>query len=91
MALQFVSEPDPESGHVVATARLCLTEDDRLVPDTDPDARWLFCVPGVPIPRGVAERYGLLTEPEPTPAPEPEPAKARPAPANKARSRAADK
>jgi hypothetical protein len=87
MALQFVSEPDPESGHVVATARLCLTEDDRLVPDTDADARWLFCVPGVPIARKVAERYGLLDEPEP----EPEPAKARAAAPNKARSRAADK
>lgn len=87
MALQFVSEPDPESGHVVATARLCLTEDDRLVLDTDPDARWLFCVPGVPISRGLAERYGLLAEPDP----EPEPAKARPAAPNKARSRPADK
>ena len=87
MGLQFVKVPDADSGHVIATARLCLTEDDRVVPDTDPDARWLYCVPGVPIKRADAERYGLLDEPEP----EPEPAKARSAPPNKARSRAADK
>ncbi|MCW2767925.1 MAG: hypothetical protein JWO11_3884 [Nocardioides sp.] len=97
MALQYVREPDPESGHVIATARLCLTEDrKRLVPDTDPDARWLFCVPGAPIPRADAERYGLLTEPDAEPDPEPDPAppaeeKARPAPPNKARSRTPNK
>lgn len=89
MGLQFVREPDSESGHVVATARLCLTEDGRLVPDTDPDARWLFCVPGAAISRTEAERYGLLSEPEPEP--EPEPAKAKPSAPNKARGRAADK
>ena len=89
MGLQFVKVPDADSGHVIATARLCLTEDDRVVPDTDPDARWLYCVPGVPIKRADAERYGLLAEPAPDP--EPEPVKARPAPANKARTRAADK
>jgi hypothetical protein len=88
MGLQYVSQPDAGSGHVVATARLCLTEDrSRVVPDTDPDARWLFCVPGSPIPRADAERYGLLDKPEQ----EPEPAKARPAPPNKARARTADK
>jgi hypothetical protein len=91
MALQYVKLPSEDAGHVIATARLCLTEDNRLVPDTDPDARWLYCVPGVPIKRADAERYGLLDEPEPEPQPEPGPVKARPAPANKARSRAADK
>ncbi|MEV1245093.1 hypothetical protein [Nonomuraea sp. NPDC049750] len=93
MALQYVKLPSDDAGHVIATARLCLTEDGRLVPDTDEAARWLYCVPGVPIKRADAERYGLLDEPEPTPEPEPEPepAKARSAPPNKARSRAADK
>ncbi|NJP24454.1 hypothetical protein FLW53_09580 [Microbispora sp. SCL1-1] len=69
MALQFVKRPDGDAGHVIATARLCRTEDDRLVPDSDPDARWLYCTPGTPIPRAEAERYGLLKaqadEPEP--------------------------
>lgn len=97
MGLQFVREPDPDAGHVVATARLCRTEDGRLVPDTDPDARWLFCVPGAAIPRAEAERYGLLdVEPEPVPEaeleePSGEESKASRPPANKARARAADK
>lgn len=86
MGLQFVTEPD-QSGHVIATARLCLTEDrSRLVPDTDPDARWLFCTPGAPISRANAERYGLLAEAES----EVE-AKQAQQPANKARGRAANK
>lgn len=89
MGLQFVREPD-DGDYVIATARLCKTEDGaRLVPDTDPDARWLFCVPGARIPRADAERYGLLGDEEPEE--RPTPAKARPAPANKARSRSADK
>lgn len=95
MGLQFVREPDPDAGHVIASARLCRTEDDRLVPDTDPDARWLFCVPGAAIPRAEAERYGLLdVEPEPEAEPEEpsgEESKASRPPANKSRSRAGDK
>lgn len=62
--------------------------------DTDPDARWLFCVPGAAIPRAEAERYGLLDvepEPETEPEPEPEALKAGTRPANKARPRASDK
>lgn len=87
MGLQFVKLPTEDAGHVIAMARLCLTEDDRLVPDTDPDARWLFCVPGAAIKRSDAERYGLLDAPAPEPAPEPEPVeeKAVAAPANKSR------
>lgn len=95
MGLQFIKSPDADSIHVVATVRLCLTEDRaRLVPDTDPDARWLFCTPGAAISRVDAKRYGLLVEPEPEPEVEPEPkveAKQAAAPANKARGRAADK
>jgi hypothetical protein len=94
MALEYVKLPAEDAGHVVATARLCLTEDDRLVPDTDPDARWLFCVPGFPIKRADAERYGLLDEPKPEPAPESEseaPAKRARRPADKARTPEGDK
>lgn len=71
MALEFVK--DPGSGVMVeATARLCLTEDDKLVPEGDPEGRWLYCIPGRMIPRAEAEKYGLLqhaaeSEPEPEP------------------------
>ncbi|MGP4092936.1 hypothetical protein [Nonomuraea sp. KM90] len=88
MALQFVKQLADDDAHVIATARLCLTEDGRLVPDTDEAARWLFCVPGAPIKRADAERYGLLDEPEPEPEPE---EKAAATPANKARGRATNK
>lgn len=39
--------------------RLALTEDDRLVPEDHPDARWLYAVPGRMIPMDEAIRYGL--------------------------------
>lgn len=42
--------------------RLALTEDDRLVPEGDPDARWLFAIPGRPIPMADAIKYGLVKE-----------------------------
>lgn len=91
MGLQYVKLPAEDAGHVIATARLCLTEDDRLVPDTDEAARWLFCVPGSAIKRSDAERYGLLAEPEPEPHPEPVEEKAAAPAANKARRTAANK
>ncbi|MCI0687571.1 MAG: hypothetical protein L0Y54_10095 [Sporichthyaceae bacterium] len=105
MALEYryIRDEQPDGNHVVATERLCLTEDQtRLVPETDPAARWLYCTPGQQLPRADAERYGLLAQPEPTPEPttepEPEPAapepaepKARAKPADKARTRPADK
>lgn len=56
--LEFVK--DSGTVMVEATARLCLTEDDRLVPEDDPEARWLYCIPGRMIPRAEAEKYGLL-------------------------------
>lgn len=97
MALQFVKQLDVDAGHVIATARLCRTEDDRLVPDTDPDARWLYCIPGMAIPRAEAERYGLLAEADQPGTQAAEDAPEEPAtkrgrrPANKARTPAEDK
>lgn len=95
MGLRYVTET--ESGdYVTAAARLCLTQDrDRLVPDTDPDARWLFCSPGTPIARADAQRYGLLDAPEAEEdagkAEEDAPVKAARRPANKSRRAAANK
>lgn len=57
--LEFIK--DSGTGNMVeANARLCRTEDDRLVPEGDPAARWLYTVPGRMIPRAEAEKYGLL-------------------------------
>jgi len=58
MALRFVRDEPGE--WVTATQRLCLTEDGRLVPDTDPAARWLWCTPGQKVRRADAERFGLI-------------------------------
>jgi len=82
--MRFVTDEPGE--WVTATARLCLTEDrSRVVPDTDPAARWLWCTPGQPVRRSEAERYGLLGgEGEGA-------AKARRPAANKARRAAANK
>lgn len=43
--------------------RLALTEDDRVVPESDPDARWLFAIPGQTIPLADAVKYGLAADP----------------------------
>jgi uncharacterized membrane protein len=59
-------------------ARLWRTEDDRLVPEGDPDARFLFCSPGDEIPDEEAERYGL-------------PGRGKKRPADKAAEQPADK
>lgn len=45
--------------------RLAKTEDDRVVPESDPDARWLYAIPGHEIPLEEAERYGLIKAGEP--------------------------
>lgn len=42
------------------TERLALTEDGRAVPENDPDARWLFAIPGQSISLGEARRVGLV-------------------------------
>jgi hypothetical protein len=61
MALTIKPAKDPGSGNEVeASERLCITDDDRLVPEDHPDARRLWCTPGDMIPRDVAEKYGLL-------------------------------
>ncbi|MCI2421505.1 hypothetical protein MOQ72_29130 [Saccharopolyspora sp. K220] len=76
---------------VEVDAKLWLTADrDRLVPDGHPDAAFLYCTPGMQVPRDEAERYGLLggtptAEPEAEADLEPE-GKAVQAPPNKARS-----
>jgi hypothetical protein len=53
-----------------ASTRLYLTAaPHRLVREGDPDARWLFCVPGQQVPDAEARRYGLVpgeASPEPT-------------------------
>lgn len=39
----------------------CLTEDgERVVPETDPEARWLHWSPGTLVPRAEAERLGAV-------------------------------
>lgn len=52
----------------------CLTEaKDRVVPETDSEARWLHWSPGTLVKREEAERLGAI---EPEPAPEPKKAAA---------------
>lgn len=64
----------------------CLVEaGDRVVPETDPEARWLHWSPGTVVSREEAERLGAV-EREPAP----EAKKAAPA-ANKARTPAHNK
>lgn len=59
---------------VIIERRLCLTEDkSRVVDETDPDARWLWAIPGHVVDRAEAERLGALA-----PEVEPEPPKRRP-------------
>ena len=56
------SSPFYEQEHEMTfevTERLYLTEDDRVVADGDPDARWLYAVPGKRITLEEAEKYGL--------------------------------
>lgn len=60
MGLDIVLHQEPGEEYVEVNARLCRTEDGRLVEESDPDARWLFCVPGQRIPRSEAEKYGLI-------------------------------
>lgn len=61
MGFDVVLHKEPGEEYVEVDARLCLTEDgERLVPEGDPDARWLFCTPGQKIPRREAEKYGLI-------------------------------
>ena len=65
--------------------RLYLTEDDRVVPDGDPDVRWLYAILGSNISDADAAKYGIVdglaprpeSEPEATPEPEPKPKRKR--------------
>lgn len=85
-----MSAVDTGSSRVRVDRRMYLTEDrDRAVPDGDPEARFLLCVPGGEMLRADAVRYGVLKS---TPEREPEPEqKKAPRAANKARGRAAIK
>ncbi|MEU6674763.1 hypothetical protein [Streptomyces sp. NPDC046925] len=66
----------------------CLVEDgSRVVPETDPEARWLHWSPGAVVARDEAERLGAV---DPESAAEPEEKKAPPA-ANKQRTPTANK
>jgi hypothetical protein len=64
MSLQITRLKDTGQKFVIAEQRLCLTVDGKLVDESDPRARWLFCVPGRAILASDALKYGLL-EPEP--------------------------
>jgi hypothetical protein len=67
----------------------CLTEDgSRVVPDTDPEARWLHWTPGTLVSREEAERMGAV---EPAPEPDEKPAPKQTAPAAKKATPAAKK
>jgi hypothetical protein len=77
-----------------------LTEDkDRVVPEGNPAARWLWATPGMDMPRGEAERLGAVTADTETgeePAEESveesgETVKEKPAPPNKQLSKPGDK
>ena len=51
--------------------RLYLTEDGRVVPDGDPDVRWLFAAVGTEITDLAAAKYGIVDGLAPRPEPEP--------------------
>ena len=63
----------------VASQRLYLTTDDRVVTEGDPDAAFLLCAEGSEIPDG-------YSEPSAPKQAEPPANKAEPAPANKSRT-----
>lgn len=64
---------DPKTPMIIPQQKLWLTADkSRLVPDGHPDAAFLFCMPGRPILRSEAAKWGLLETP--TPEPETKPA-----------------
>lgn len=51
---------------VIIDRRWCLTEDkSRVVDENDPQARWLWAIPGHVVDRAEAERLGALKAPEP--------------------------
>lgn len=67
----------------------CLTADrDRVVPETDPTARFLHWIPGQQVDREEAMRLGALDDDVQQ---RPEPIKQVKPPANKMRGKAADK
>ena len=68
--------------------RLYLTEDGRVVPDGDPDVRWLFAALGTEITDAAAAEHGIVDGLAPQPEAEPEPdVEVAKEPAKKKRSR----
>lgn len=92
MTIEITPEENPTM--VTCTERLCRTEDGRLVPEDNPAARWLYCVPGQQVPKAEADELGMTSYEEagsdPGPAEEPEEKQAE-EPANKMRKPAPNK
>lgn len=106
--MQFVTlrqQQEETDGMVTVEQHWYLVEDKtRVVPESDPDGRWLWASPGTSVPLRDALRLGAVQleqedaavaedpkpEPEPEKAPEPEEKMVKPA-ANKARKAGAAK
>jgi enoyl-CoA hydratase/carnithine racemase len=59
----LTTKTDGASDDYIPTSRLWLTADcDRVVPEGDPDAAFLFAIPGRSVPRAEALRYGLIQD-----------------------------
>ena len=67
MALTIKYGGEQEGDWIIVDARLCLTEEDTLVPEGDPAGRWLFTIPGRRVSMADAVKYGLVAEAEPEP------------------------
>lgn len=81
MALEYrrlPRDPGAPTDTVTVDRHWYLTEDkDRVVPEGNPAARWLWATPGMDVPRGDAERLGAVDAP-PEDAPVTAPAAAEP-------------
>lgn len=65
MALKIKVDTDKDTGRIIARERLFETKDRRrLVPQSDPEAGFLFCTPGQPILMEDAIRFGLVRLPK---------------------------
>lgn len=54
---------DAMSANVVIKGRWCLTGDGKLVPEGDPEARWLWAIDGQEIPEDEAKAVGYGVKP----------------------------
>lgn len=60
MALTIENGEEADMALYAVTERLYATEDGRAVPEGDPDAKWLLCVPGQQIRYDVAVAKGIV-------------------------------